>query len=64
VKSGTLIANAVLLIWGAAVLLYALFGNPSSGAYGAGQVIATVFALVMVFAGATGVRRELRKRVS
>jgi hypothetical protein len=66
VKTGNLVASTVILIWGAGVLVYALSsGGPHGGSsYQTGQVVALVFALVMVFAGGRGLRNELRKRRS
>jgi hypothetical protein len=64
-KIGNLIASTIVLIWGGAVLLYALTGGSGShgsGAYQTGQAIGLVFALVLVFAGGRGLRKELRKR--
>ncbi len=65
-KVGNLIASSVVLIWGAAVLVYAVTSGGSHGgaSYQTGQITALVFALVMVFAGGRGVRKELRKRAN
>jgi len=58
-----MIASGIILVWGAAVLVYAISsGLSGSGSYAGGQLAATVFAAVMVFAGARGIRKELRRR--
>lgn len=64
-KIGNLILSTVVLVWGGAVLLYALTGGGGThggGAYQTGQAIGLVFALVLVFAGGRGLRKELRNR--
>jgi hypothetical protein len=65
VKIGNLVASSIVLLWGGAVLLFALLhsnGARGGSAYQTGQVVGLVFAVALVFAGCRGIRNELRKR--
>jgi len=63
-RTGNLVASALAVVWGGAVLVYALAGGGTHGssAYQTGQMIGIVFAAVLLFAGGRGLRREIRKR--
>jgi hypothetical protein len=66
-KKGNLIASSVIALWGAGILFGALVSDDAirgDGAYGAGQIAALVFAVVMVGAGVRGIRIELRRRAA
>jgi peptidoglycan/LPS O-acetylase OafA/YrhL len=64
VKASSVIASVGALVGGAAILIFALVGGSETGAYGTGHFIATVFAIVLVFAGVRGLRRALDERES
>lgn len=63
-KIGHLIGSAVIAVWGAGIIVYALTtGGPhGTSAYQTGEVIALVFGAVILVAGIRGIRGELRKR--
>jgi hypothetical protein len=51
------VVSAVIAVWGALIVLRLLLINTSGGAYGAGQLVAGVLGLVMVFAGVRSLMR-------
>ncbi len=64
-KKGNIVASAVVLIWGAAILVFAATGgaatSPGGSSYNAGRTAGLVFGLVMLVAGARGLFKALSK---
>ena len=63
-KKSNLVASSLALLWGVAVVLYAVVssGSHSGGSFGAGQTAGAVFGALLLIAGARGLIKEVAKR--